>query len=141
MGLVHELRIRSNRFVERIDSYVAEVIDDNEKLLNLNRQQLKEEHKTSKDQPIRPVYARWYAELKGFDTPDLYATGETQKTLTIEATKSGQFHIDGHTEQVPKLLSKYGEDIFGIPRSRTSEAKEITTQALAELFKEIVLIR
>ena len=138
---VAELRQRSNRFTENIDIYIENVIDDNQALIDLNREQLHNEHKTANDQPITPQYSKWYAAIKGFSTPDLYATGETQRTLTIEATRDGQFYIDGHTEQTPELMEKYGEDIFGIARSRRSQAKAITTEAMAKLYKEIVLQR
>lgn len=140
MGRIHDIRLRSDRFIEQIDSYIETVIDDNQDLLNLNREQLKEEHSTKKGQPIRPRYSKWYAEFKGFETPDLYLTGETQETLTIEA-KGKQFNIEGHTEQVPKLIDKYGADIFGIPNARTNEAKNITTKAIADLFKKHVLAK
>ena len=137
MGQLHELRLRHNEFVANMDSYVESVIDDNEELLNLNRKQLKEEHKTSKDQPISPEYASWYAKMKGFKTPDLYDTGELQRTLTIEA-KGNQYDIKGHTDYTGKLIAKYGGEIFGIALSMQSEAKRLTTAAISKIYRRFV---
>lgn len=134
---VHELRINSNKFVENLDSYVESVIDDNEELLNLNRKQLKEEHKTKKDQPISPEYVAWYARLKGFRTPDLFVTGELYRSMTIEA-KGNQYDIKGHTDYTKKLIDKYTGDIFGIAISMQSQAKKLTTEALSKLYRRFV---
>lgn len=135
---VHELRIKSNRFVENIDSYIESVIDDNQELLDLNREQLKDEHKTTKDQPIRPKYSKGYAALKGFDTPDIYLTGELQKTMIIEATKDRQFYVRPTVEYGFKIIEQYGEEIFGIAKSKLTRAKQITTALLSKIYKQSV---
>lgn len=137
MGDFHELRVRSNEFVSNLQVYIEEVIDDNPQLLDLNRKQLKDEHKTSKDVAISPPYSPFTAQRKGFKTPDLYDTGETQKTLTIEA-KGNQYEIKGHTEWTQSLISRYGADIFGIATSRLAEARQITTKKLSEIYRKVV---
>jgi len=136
MGQFHELRLRHNRFVEQLDITVQDVINDNQELLDLNRKQLKVEHKTVQDAPIRPEYSPWYARLKGFKTPDLYATGETHKTLQIEATGTA-YHIKGTTDQSPDLEKKYGE-VFGIAKSMLNDAKSITTAAISKIYRNLV---
>ena len=139
MGEVHELRLRSKRFTENINLYIESVVDDNQELIDLNRKQLKDEHKTKKDQPIRPEYSKVTATLKGFRTPDLYDTGEMQRTLTIQATKDGNYYIDPTVDYGRSLIERYSEDIFGIARSLQSQAKAITSKALAQLYKELVI--
>lgn len=139
MGKVHELRIRSNRFVENINLYIQDVVDDNQQLLDLNREQLKHEHKTKKDQPISPEYSPRTAELKGFRTPDLFDTGEMQRTLTISATNDMNYYIDATVDYGQSLVSRYSEDIFGIAISKQSKAKEITTKLLAAIYRKIVM--
>ena len=136
MGQFHELRTRHNRFVEQLGLTIQDVINDNQALLDLNRRQLKEEHKDTFDRLIKPEYSPWYAKIKGFKTPDLYATGETHKTLQIEA-KDDQFNIKGTTDQSPALENKYGA-VFGIAKSMFSEAKSITTVAIAKIYRNLV---
>jgi len=138
MGTVHELRLRSNRFVDQLDLHVESVINDNQALLDLNREQLRVEHKTKKDQPISPKYSRGYAAFKGFSTPDLYDTGELQRTLRIEA-KGKAYNIEGTTDYSNKLVGWYGPDIYGVPISKQPDAKSITSGMLAELYRKFVL--
>lgn len=136
MGDLHDFRLRHNKFVENLQSYIESTIDDNQDLLNLNREQLKDDHTGVDDKPIKPSYSKGYAAFKGFKTPDIFLTGETQRTLTIEANKD-QYFINGHTEQVPKLIEWYGE-LFGIGKKRQGRAKQITTALLAKQYKEAV---
>ncbi len=136
MGQFHELRTRHNRFVEQLDLTIQDVINDNQSLLDLNRKQLKDEHKDTLDRLIKPEYSPWYARLKGFKTPDLFATGETHKTLMIEAT-GDQFNIKGTTDQAPGLEKKYGP-VFGIAKSMLNDAKSITTVAIAKIYRTLV---
>lgn len=139
MGAVAELRKRSNRFVEQLPLIIQDIINDNQALIDLNRKQLKDEHMTTKDRLIEPKYSSWYAQIKGFDTPDLYATGELQRTLRIEATSDQNYYIDGTTDYTPKLLSQYGEEIFGIAISKQAQAKQITTSMISDLYKKMVI--
>ena len=138
MGTFHELRLRHNKFVSELPNFIKASIQDNEKpLLDLNREQLKTEHMTKMDKPITPPYSKSYAEAKGFKTPDLFASGDMQASLTLEVNKQS-YTIMGHTEYTPKLLKKYGKDIFGIAISKQPKAKEITTKELAEWYKSEV---
>ena len=137
MGAFHELAVRHNNFVKNIDSYVEGAVDDNNALLDLNREQLNEEHKNKLDQPITPPYSYLTAQIKGFKTPNLYDTGELFDSLTIEA-KGKSYFVKGHTDYTPKLLEKYGKDIFGIAKSKQPAAKKITTKELANAYKQSV---
>lgn len=139
MGQVHELRMRSNSFVTNLQSYIESIVDDNQRLLDLNRKQLRVEHKTAKDKPITPPYSSWTASLKGFRTPDLYDTGELQRTLVIEATKDGHYYISGTTDYTGSLMERYTEDIFGIAPSMQKEAQSITAAELRDLYQKTVL--
>jgi hypothetical protein len=135
---VHELRTRSNAFVNNLQSYIDGVVDDNEQLLNLNREQLKEEHKNALDQFISPQYSAAYAAFKGFRTPDLYLTGDMFRAMTIEA-QGESYRINSSVDYAEKLKAKYGDDIFGVAKSKQGRAKQITTKMLAELYKTYVL--
>jgi len=137
MGKLHDFTVKHNRFTKDIDSYVEGIIDDNQDLLNLNREQLKEEHKTAKDQAIIPKYSKAYAKKKGFSTPDLYVTGDMFKAMSIEA-KGQQFTINSSVDYAPKLEDQYSSDIFGIAPSKQPKAKQITTEELGRQYKKIV---
>jgi len=137
MGKLHDFTVKHNRFTQDIDIYVNGIIDDNQELLNLNREQLKEEHKTAKDQFIIPKYSKAYAKKKGFSTPDLYVSGDMFKAMSIEA-KGQQFTINSSVDYAPKLEDQYSSDIFGIAPSNQGKAKQITTEELGKQYKEIV---
>jgi len=137
---IHEIRVRSNKFIENLQSYIDGVVDDNQDLLNLNREQLKVEHKNINDQAITPPYSSAYAQLKGFRTPDLYVTGTLFESMTIEA-KGNTFEINGHTDYTDKLIDQYSPAIFGIAKSKRPKAKQITTKQLSEDYKKAVLNR
>ena len=134
MGHLHDFATKHHTFVQNIDSYIESVIDDNQYLLNLNKEQLKEEHKNAKDQFNSPKYSAGYAQKKGFTITDLYNSGDMFKSMTIEA-KSNKFEIKADTDYVPDLMEKYGADIFGIAPSMQPKAKQITTKELTKQYK------
>jgi hypothetical protein len=134
MGKLHDFTVKHNRFVENIDSYVEGIIDDNQELLNLNREQLKEEHKTAKDAFIVPKYSPGYAKQKGFSTPDLFVTGDMFKSMSIES-KGSQFKISSSVDYTEKLVDQYSGDIFGIAPTKQTKAKQITTTELTKQYK------
>ena len=138
MGAVHDLRLRSNKFVAEIDSYIEVIIDDNKELIKLNQEQLKDEHKTALDQPITPQYSKNYADFKGFKTPDLYLTGDMFSEMSIGTTKNNQYYIDSSVDYTKKLKEQYTEKIFGIAPSKQSKAKDITTKELSKAYKQAV---
>ena len=140
MGKVHDLRVRSNRFVMDMENVIKSIITDNQALLDLNRSQLKDEHKTKLDQPITPPYSRTYAEWKGFKTPDLYVTGAMFNTMKLRKSREG-YVITSLVEYTKKLTEQYGMDIFGIAISKQTEAHSITTPLIAEQYKTKVFTK
>jgi hypothetical protein len=136
MGALHDFATRHHKFTENIENYVEGIIDDNQALLDLNREQLKQEHKTAKDQFISPKYSKNYAKLKGFTIPDLYVTGDMFKAMTIEA-KAQQFEINSGADYAGKLVDQYGSDIFGIAPTKQKRAKQITTEELSKQYKSL----
>ena len=139
MGAVHELRIRSNNFVAALDNTIIMIVNEHqEELVNLNREQLKDEHKTALDQPITPPYSTTTKSYKGFSTPDLFDTGTMQASMKIRVNK-GFYSIMAFTDYVPKLLAQYGKNIFGIAPSKQDKAKAVTTKALQESYRKNVV--
>ena len=109
-------------------------------MLNLNRSQLKDEHKTKLDQPITPPYSPSYADWKGFKTPDLFVTGAMFAAMKLRKNQN-QYIITSLVEYTKKLTEKYSMDIFGIAISKQSEAYAITTPLLAAQYKAKVLTK
>lgn len=134
MGALHDFAVKHHNFTENIQSYVEGIIDDNQDLLNLNREQLEEEHKTAKDKFISPKYSKNYAKKKGFTIPDLYYSGDMFKAMTIEA-KGERFEINSGVDYAPSLIDKYSSDIFGIAPTKQPKAKQIVTIELAKQYK------
>jgi hypothetical protein len=135
MGALHEFRIRHNKFTANIDKYIEGIIDDNQQLLDLNRSQLKDEHKTINDTAIVPPYSSGYAQFKGFKTPDLYLSGDMFNEMSI-TTKGKQYFIKSGVDYYSKLVAKY-KDTFGIAKSKQPKAKQITTEQLLKEYKAI----
>lgn len=142
MGKVHELRIRSNRFIMDLDNVIKSIVTDNEQLLNLNREQLKDEHKNKLDEFIQPPYSRNYAIWKGFSTPNLYVTGNMFSKMKLRTTRNG-YIITSLVEYTQKLTDEYGYglDVFGIALSKQNEAYQITTPLLTDEYRKKVLTK
>ena len=134
MGKLHDFATRHHKFTESIEGRLVNIVDGNQDLLNLNREQLKDEHKTSKDVPISPKYSYLYAKKKGFNTPDLFVSGDMFKSMTIEATEK-DYTIMGETDYTTKLIEQYGGEIFGIAKTKQKTAKRITTKELTNQYK------
>lgn len=139
MGAVHELTLRSNRFVMDLDNVIKSVITDNPDLLNLNKAQLKDEHKNKLDQPITPPYSYLTQQLKGFRTPNLYDTGTMFAAMKLRKTRTG-YTVVSMVDYFDKLNEKYA-DAFGIAISKQPEAHAITTPLIAEQYKAKVLTK
>ena len=135
MGKLHEFAVKHAAFVKSMDGRIVNIIDGNQNLLNLNRAQLKKEHKTSADVSVSPKYrSAEYARMKGFTIPDLYLTGAMFKAMTLQADGK-TFEINSLVPYAPKLINQYGDEIFGIPKSKQPAAKQITTNDLAKQYK------
>ena len=135
MGKLHDFATRHHKFTESIEGRLVNIVDGNQDLLNLNREQLKEEHKTSKGVPVSPNYrSDEYAKMKGFKTPDLYLTGKMFESMILE-TDGKTFEINSSVDYTPKLIEQYGSEIFGIAKTKQKTAKQITTKELTNQYK------
>ena len=137
MGNLHDFTVKHNRFVMDLENVIKTIITDNDDLLNLNREQLKEEHKTAKDQFISPEYSYFTRQIKGFKIPDLYDTGAMFEAMKLRKSRDG-FIITSMVKYTADLTEKYGSDIFGIAPSKQGKAKQITTSELSRQYKKIV---
>ena len=134
MGSLHEFRLRHNQFTQNIDGYVSGIIDDNQDLLNLNREQLLDGKKANGN--AMPKYSNVSVEVYGKPTGPirLFDTGDFHKSFTI-ATSGSTFSITG--EDLYGLESRFGSDIYGIAKTKQPKAKQITTKELAAQYKKV----
>lgn len=141
---LRELAQRSNQWIAQIDSTVADVVSDNPKLLDLNRDQMR--RSTLADGTvISRDYALSYAFWKKKYYPKSYADGRVNLFLTgelygnMKIKSNGRvFNISTNVYYAPGLVKKYGE-YLGIAPDNQPVAKNITGKALADDYKRKVL--
>jgi len=139
---IAELRKRSNAFVAAIDLHIAEVIEHNEKLLQLNKGQLKAS-KTSKGGSLinsRTNSARYspaYAKRKGYSNPDLFVNGYFYKEMDLLFNEPKDYFITSYAPFTKYLIEMYSDDLFGINNKR--KAKAITTPLMIARYRRYVL--
>jgi len=139
---ISELRIRSNNFVSDLYLHVSDVIDHNQKLVQLNKAQLKQS-KTSKGSPLinsftgSTSYSAKWAAIKGYSKPDLYDTGEFYKTMDILYNFPNDYFMTADVAYLGNLVDMYSVDIFGIENH--NKAFAITTPMLSQKYKSLVL--
>lgn len=135
---IHEIRVRSNKFIENLQSYIEGVVDDNQDLLNLNREQLLDGKKSSGK--YMPAYSN--RSVDEFNKPPgpirLFDSGDFHGSFTIES-KGSTFDIKG--TDLYGLEDRFGMDIYGISKANQPKAKQITTKQLSEDYKKAVLNR
>lgn len=141
---ISELRKRSNQFVAQLDSHIAEIVNFNEDLEELNREQLRQS-KLADDKPITPGYRRGYAIWKQYYYPSSYGDGKVNLFLTGRLYKSLELKVRGKdysiTTDVPyalELADKYG-DFTGIAPSNHEKAQAIVAPLLANKYNKTVL--
>jgi len=142
---ISDLKKRSNNFVQNLDRHIEQIVNYNEDLEALNKQQLKSS-KLSNDQSITPPYNRRYAIWKSFAYPssyadgkvNLYLTGDMYDNIDIKA-KGNDYEIVSLLPYVANLITKYSGKIFGIAPSNQNKAKAITTPLLKERYRRNVL--
>jgi len=140
---IRELRERSNAFVSNLDSHIASIVNFNVDLEELNRKQLRES-KLADGKPITRPYSRRYAMWKQFYYPqsftgkvNLFLTGTLYESLEIRAKGKNEYSINTDVPYAGDLYDKYG-NFLGIAPENYPEAQEITSNLLAEKYKQLV---
>ena len=138
---VSELKKRSNSFVANLDKHIGDIVEHNEKLLQLNKAQLK----ASKDAKggalvnnltgsanLSPAYAKRKRKTK----PDIFDTGATFREMDLIFNEPKEYLITSYTDYTKHLVTMYN-NLFGIQDK--NKAKAITTPLLSQLYKRLVL--
>lgn len=140
-GGIHSLLFYMNIFelqrkaravdIEVLKEVAIEINSD--MIAKLQKEQLNNS-KTSKGQPILPKYSNKYAEKKGFDSPDLFLTGEWQSQ--IEALiETGEVDIVSFDEKSAWLVPRY-ENLLGLNPDSKDEFRPVVTSTLINLYKD-----
>jgi len=125
-----------------LDSYISAVVEHNEKLMQLNKAQLKRS-KTAKGTPLinsmtgSESYSPGYAKYKGYTKPDLFDTGDFYKEMDIIYNEPNEYFLTSYVPYTGHLVKMYSEDLFGINDSKKAYA--ITTPLLAAEYRKAVL--
>jgi len=139
---IHQLRIRSNQFVADFQMHVGEVVEHNERLLQLNKAQLKAS-KTSKGGALinsrtgSSKYSPAYAKKKGYSNPDLFVNGYFYKEMDIVYNEPSEYVISSYADFTKYLVEMYSEDIFGINDKKKAQA--IVMPELQQIYINTVL--
>lgn len=137
---ISELRKRSNKFVANIDLHIADVVEHNEKLLQLNKAQLKASknakggaliNKNTNSANLSPAYAK----RKNKSKPDIFDTGATFRDMDLLFNEPREYFITSYTDYTKHLVGMY-DDLFGIQSSQ--KAYRITTPGLAKIYRKQV---
>jgi len=139
---IHQLRLRSDKFVANLDNHVADVVEHNERLLQLNKAQLKAS-KTAKGGDLvnsltgSPFYSPAYGRKKGYTKPDLFVTGQFYRDMDILMSSASEWFITSFSRVTVYLRGMYTDNIFGIQDKK--KAQNIGVGELADKYKRMVL--
>ena len=107
-------------------------------ILNLNRQAQLMKGIDSKGEKIAPEYKPFTVQIKQligqpYDRVTLFYSGKFYAKFKIVYNKDMSFEIISTEQKTPKLMDKYGDDIFGL----TKENQQILNEKiiLPELWK------
>ena len=130
MASFHEINLKYQSYLANLDRNISIAIGTVDHLiLDLQREQMKKRHVTSKGAPINPPYSPKNKKRKGFANPNLYETGDFQNKFVMTANLQKYF-IKSLDWKNAKLTARY-EDIFGIDTTNQPTAKQITSKAIS----------
>lgn len=141
---IPELKKRVNEFTANFNRIAAEVIDGNQDVLDLNREQL-QDSRMPNDQAITPDYSPFYAAYKrefhpssyGDGRVNLFLYGNLYKTMNIKVL-ANEYIITTDVPYAGKLKRKYGE-YLGISPKNQPKAQQLIGLKLQQAFKDQVL--
>ena len=141
---ISQLRKRSNQFVKSLPKVISEVVDNNEQLLNLNREQLKGS-KLATDQKIRPPYTNPYRDWKSKNFPQSYGNGDVNlflkgnlyREMFVKSTGL-EYDMGSKVEYSKYHEQRYGK-VYGIAPSNHRKAQSITSKLIADEYRRKVL--
>lgn len=109
-------------------------------LINLVRDNIKNEQKNSFDKKITPVYSPYWKEKKKLIHPNLFDTGAWQGSFILNVHYP-QYEIHSTDWKNSKLMEKYGskEPLTAVAPSHRLAAYSITNRAIGQSLRAKVL--
>lgn len=146
-GLLERLELKVQYIRENIGTLTGVLIQEYEieyELCQLNRNQLYEYGINSEGDSLIPYKNLHYAEMKfnlrGKELTDLFLSGEFQRNFFIEV--NGEIYSFSSTdEKTGVLVTKYGDNIFGLTNDNKQKAYFIIKPRLQETVYEILRMR
>lgn len=146
MGKIRDLHAKlSAETNESITEGLLEIVRGNDfYAIDLNIAQM-ERGKDSKDQPIVPEYAEAtieYKKIEGqpYDRVTLNDTGQFRKEMVLEAARF-PLNITSTDKKTPKLIGKYGKDIFGFTKESLKNFGEQIFGQVKKYFRNLIRVR
>jgi hypothetical protein len=100
--------------------------NNTEKIAGYNKEQLYKEGEDSTGKKLRKYRSKKYARVKnqmnpapGLGNPDLFVTGSFHESI-FSAVKQGKIIFDADDSKVEKLVSMFGEEIFGLQQENNT---------------------
>jgi hypothetical protein len=144
MATVSEIAKRLNDYVSNIDANIDRVISDNEeKLTAINRGQLMQSiggdgkaliNKRTGSPNLSKAYAKRMKKTK----PDLYVNGDFQREMQLFPEYSRKSYFVTSWHELNKYLANQYENYGGIAPQNRDNAKQITSQLIAEDLRKKV---
>jgi hypothetical protein len=135
---LHEIRLRSDRFIANIDQKIEEsILFVESEVVDINRRQMKEKQIDSLGNNL-PEYSSFWKSVKGLTYFNLFSTGSFQQ-LMFMTVKYPTFKISSGDWKLGRLLAKVGERMFGIAPSNRDETKRITFKGFSRKYRSQVL--
>jgi hypothetical protein len=133
--MLADLARKINDYVENYESNLVQVLATvDHVILDINRDQLKNEQITALGKPVLPEYSSRWKALKGLVYPNLLDTGDFHNKFVFNSDgKKAEIHSTDKKDQ--KLRSKYGEEIHGIAPKNRGRVYSITKKAIGKDFK------
>jgi hypothetical protein len=142
MGRLHEIRLKSNQFVENMNANIEGVILFAEnQVLDLTRDRLEYRQENSQD-GFMPEYSSKWKSIKGLTYWNLLQTGDLFNKLFINI-KYPKYIIGSKSKHSDKIQNRVAGDIkesfYAISPKDQPEAKKITFKSFVERYKSMVL--
>lgn len=133
--MLADLARKINDYVENYERNLVQVLAtvDNQ-ILDINRDQLKNDQITALGKPVLPEYSSKWKSIKGLTYPNLLDTGDFHNKFVFNSDgKKAEIHSTDKKDQ--RLRRKYGDEIHGIAPKNRGRVYAVTSPAIAKDFK------
>ena len=143
LSRIVEIAKRSNQYIQNLSANVVRVIENNPKVLDLNRSQMISSkdadgkslvHKSTGSSKLSKAYARRTGKTK----PDLLVSGSFQDQMFLTMPSEKEYFISSKDYKSGFLSENYGK-IFGISPTNQPKAQKMNDKNIIDDYKKSVL--